>query len=143
MHFTLYCRYICTEFLFFQFWLNISFHKISNKKVGKKIHGLFLWIVDCFWPKSQVKLPHSSENWHFRAKNRLCAYKSAIQYMLYLKQSCTMEPNSFLSIIWFYQGYQITEGGLILTANIFESGPMPTPWKILAGPPLLPSCKLG
>ena len=30
-----------------------------------------------------------------------------------------------------------------LTANIFESGPMPTPWKFLAGLPLLPSCKLG
>ena len=23
-----------------------------------------------------------------------------------------------------------------LTANIFESGPMPTPWNFLAGPPL-------
>ena len=30
-----------------------------------------------------------------------------------------------------------------LTANIVESGPMPTPWKFLAGPPLLPSCKFG
>jgi hypothetical protein len=30
-----------------------------------------------------------------------------------------------------------------LTANIFESGPMPTPQKFLAGPPLLLSCKLG
>ena len=30
-----------------------------------------------------------------------------------------------------------------LTANIFESGPIPTPWKFLAGPPLLPSCKSG
>ena len=30
-----------------------------------------------------------------------------------------------------------------LTANIFESGPMSTPWKFLAGPPLLPSSKLG
>ena len=30
-----------------------------------------------------------------------------------------------------------------LTANIFESGPMPTPGKILDRPPLLPSCKLG
>ena len=32
---------------------------------------------------------------------------------------------------------------LTLTANIFESGPMPTPWKFLAGPPLLPGCKWG
>ena len=31
----------------------------------------------------------------------------------------------------------------ILTANIFESGPMPTPWNFLDRPPLLPSCKLG
>ena len=30
-----------------------------------------------------------------------------------------------------------------LTANIFESGPMPTPWIFLAGSPLLPSSKLG
>ena len=29
-----------------------------------------------------------------------------------------------------------------LIANIFESGPMPTPWKILDKPPLLLSCKL-
>ena len=28
-----------------------------------------------------------------------------------------------------------------LAANIFESGPMPTPRKFLALPPLLPSCK--
>ena len=28
-----------------------------------------------------------------------------------------------------------------LAANIFESGPMPTPWKFLDRPPLLPSCK--
>ena len=32
---------------------------------------------------------------------------------------------------------------LVLTANNFESGPMPTPWNFLDGPPLLPSCKLG
>ena len=31
---------------------------------------------------------------------------------------------------------------LFLTANIFESGPMPTPSKFLARLPLLPSCKL-
>ena len=30
----------------------------------------------------------------------------------------------------------------LLTANIFESGPMPTPWKFLDRPPLLPSYKL-
>ena len=28
---------------------------------------------------------------------------------------------------------------ILLTANIFESGPMPTPWNFLAGPTLLPS----
>ena len=33
--------------------------------------------------------------------------------------------------------------GLNLTATIFESGPMPAPWKTLPGTPLLPSCKLG
>ena len=27
-----------------------------------------------------------------------------------------------------------------LTANIFESGPMPTPWKFLDSPPVIPSC---
>ena len=32
---------------------------------------------------------------------------------------------------------------LLLTANIFESGPIPTPWKFLVGLPLLSSCKLG
>ena len=32
---------------------------------------------------------------------------------------------------------------IVLTANIFESGPMPTSWKFLDGPLLLPSCKLG
>ena len=31
----------------------------------------------------------------------------------------------------------------LLTANVFESGPMSTPCKFLAGPPLLLSCKLG
>ena len=31
----------------------------------------------------------------------------------------------------------------LLTANIFESRPMPTPWKFSDGSPLLPSCKLG
>ena len=31
----------------------------------------------------------------------------------------------------------------LLTANIFESGPMPTPWKSLDRTPLLPSCKSG
>ena len=30
----------------------------------------------------------------------------------------------------------------LLTANIFKSGPMPTTWKFLDWPPLLPSCKL-
>ena len=30
----------------------------------------------------------------------------------------------------------------LLTANIFESGLMVTPWKFSAGPPMLPSCKL-
>ena len=35
------------------------------------------------------------------------------------------------------------EGVKILTANIFESEPMPTPWKSLDMTPLLPSCKLG
>ena len=30
-----------------------------------------------------------------------------------------------------------------LTANIFESGPMPTPSKFLAGPSLLPGSKIG
>ena len=34
------------------------------------------------------------------------------------------------------------ELNLLLTANIFESGPMPTPLEFLAGPSLLPSCKL-
>ena len=29
------------------------------------------------------------------------------------------------------------------SANIFESGPMATTWKVLDGPPLLPSCTLG
>ena len=28
----------------------------------------------------------------------------------------------------------------ILTANIFESGPMPTPWKYLDSLPVIPSC---
>ena len=32
---------------------------------------------------------------------------------------------------------------IYLTANIFESGPMPTPWKFLDGLLLLPSCELG
>ena len=30
-----------------------------------------------------------------------------------------------------------------LAVNILECGPMPTPWKFLDRPPLLPSCKLG
>ena len=30
-----------------------------------------------------------------------------------------------------------------LTANIFESGPMPTTWKFLAGLPVIPNCLLG
>ena len=30
-----------------------------------------------------------------------------------------------------------------LTANIFESGPMPTPWKFLDSPKVIPSCYLG
>ena len=30
--------------------------------------------------------------------------------------------------------------GLALTANIFESGPMPTPWKFLDSLPAIPSC---
>ena len=32
------------------------------------------------------------------------------------------------------------ELNLLLTANIFESGPMPTPWKILDSSPVIPSC---
>ena len=32
---------------------------------------------------------------------------------------------------------------MTLTANIFESGPMLTPWKSLHRTPLPPSCKLG
>ena len=42
-----------------------------------------------------------------------------------------------------YVGWEIKSKQMHLTATNFESGPMPTPWKILAGPPLLPSCKLG
>ena len=33
--------------------------------------------------------------------------------------------------------------GRALTANIFESGSMPTPWKFLAGSTAIPSCWLG
>ena len=29
---------------------------------------------------------------------------------------------------------------MILTANILESGPKPTPWKFLDSPPVIPSC---
>ena len=29
---------------------------------------------------------------------------------------------------------------IALTANIFESGPMPTPWKFLDSLPVIPSC---
>ena len=76
-------------------WLNISSHKISNKKVGKKSTVYFceLWIVFDQILKRPIKigLPNHSENWHFRAKKRLCAYKSAVKCMLYLKQF----PNSF------------------------------------------------
>ena len=43
----------------------------------------------------------------------------------------------------FTLAYDDLQGNNILTANIFESGPMPTPWKFLDRPPLLPSCKLG
>ena len=42
--------------------------------------------------------------------------------------------------IWFPSDIPARD---FLTSNIFESGPMPTPSKFLAGPPLLPSCKLG
>ena len=38
---------------------------------------------------------------------------------------------------------EIVFEGAFLTANDFESGPMPTSSKILDRPPLLPSCKLG
>ena len=31
----------------------------------------------------------------------------------------------------------------LLTANIFEIGPMPTPWKFLDSLPVIPSCYLG
>ena len=41
----------------------------------------------------------------------------------------------------FYE--EILLFGVYLTANIFESGPMPTSWKFLNSPPLLPSCELG
>ena len=34
----------------------------------------------------------------------------------------------------------ITSLGSYLTANISESGPMPTPWKFLDSPPVIPSC---
>ena len=33
--------------------------------------------------------------------------------------------------------------GNLLTANIFESGPMPTPWKFLESLKVIPSCYLG
>ena len=50
------------------------------------------------------------------------------QIVSYLEPFSMQEPNSKR---WY------------LTANIFESGPMLTPWKFLDRPPLLPSCKLG
>ena len=38
-----------------------------------------------------------------------------------------------------FMGYNNDEGNL-LTANIFESGPMPTPWKFLDSLAVIPSC---
>ena len=55
---------------------------------------------------------------------------------------------SFKNILKFLEKSQnmfikVSKTEFALAANIFESGPMPTPWKILDGTPLLPSCKLG
>ena len=50
-------------------------------------------------------------------------------------------PIKLLKVSWCLQLKMVEV--VILTANIFESGPMPTPSKFLAGLSLLPSCKLG
>ena len=52
--------------------------------------------------------------------------------------ACHFMPKSHLNIIQKHFTVSFN-----LTATIFESGPMQTPWNFLAGLPLLPSCKLG
>ena len=52
-------------------------------------------------------------------------------------------PKNWLHLIVLVDDLYDCFNGRALTANIFESGSMPTPWKFLAGSPAIPSCWLG
>ena len=103
------------------------------------------------WPKNKVYCPYASK--HFTNLNILW---SSLKFMVMCIQCVTKKrPKFFWDCIGLLTYNYRSERDFyrvcrwywvnicILTANIFESEPMPTPWKFLAGgPPLLPKCKL-
>ena len=98
-------------------WISNKYHQIVSTK-DLEIH--------CFKVVILEKKSHHSwlnrKTFFFHSKWRL------------REENCDFQSKS---IIWE------RNNEFILTANIFESGPMTTPWKLLAGLPLLPNCKLG
>ena len=66
-----------------------------------------------------------------------------VHYIVYAPILGLIEIVTFPLAVFGYFFWILICNGKYLTANIFESGPMPTPWKFLNRPPLLPSCKLG
>ena len=66
-----------------------------------------------------------------------------VHYIVYAPILGLIEIVTFPLAVFGYFFWILICNGKYLTANIFESGPMPTSWKFLNRPPLLPSCKLG
>ena len=66
--------------------------------------------------------------------------------VLYLMFSQTVNVIKYMKLIILPKrsGFFIVDFGSLmydpLTANIFESEPMPTPWKFLDSLPVIPSC---
>ena len=96
-------------------------------------NGLSFWSAIPFYAlrKSLSFFRHSGHvlQWNWGGWNRVghLSEKNLIQ--------------NFIKLTINYQFYYETNSfGNYLTANIFESGPMPTPWKFLDSLPVIPSC---
>ena len=82
---------------------------------------------------------------------RKCAKWAGLVVLFSWKlQNCSQDFDSFncqnfilAEIHCYLSAIKSWHNNLFLTANIFESGPMPTPWKSLDRTPLLSSSKLG
>ena len=137
-------------------WNLVNHMKIQNKK-----HQNARFIDEKLKTKSLMgpeKKSHFNLVWDSKFKSNQCVCYQKNQFS-HVKKNAKWQSQEPRIVIWqenschhdfqkkpsLYLSY-ITDCQMavsmfeILTANIFESGPMPTPWKILDSLPVIPSC---